>query len=216
MILGIFGAGATGKALVDVIERGEKGVSSYERKVFIDDECKEDICYGLEVFSSERLCREIDPSGFEFIVGLGNPLDRKVAADKLKRAGFRMGTYIEPTADVSPSAKIHEGAIVLSSFIDNQVVVESNAFINPRATIGHDTVIGEHSIVGVGAFVGGHSELEECVYFGPCAACKDRIHIGRAACVSINAAVFKDVPPESTAIGNPARSIMRTSPDLFK
>ncbi len=59
------------------------------------------------------------------------------------------------------------------------------------------------------------SVLEKKVYFGPCAAARDQVHIGECATVGINAAVFKDVPEGSSAIGNPAKIMPKSQKGLF-
>lgn len=47
------------------------------------------------------------------------------------------------------------------------------------------------------------------MYYGPCAVCKDQIHIGEGAIIGLNATLYKDVPAYYTAIGNPAKIIPR-------
>ena len=73
----------------------------------------------------------------------------------------------------------------------------------------------DHCVVSVGSFIGGHCVLEKKVYFGPCAAARDQVHIGECATVGINAAVFKDVPEGSSAIGNPAKIMPKSQKGLF-
>lgn len=215
MILGIYGAGGTGKAMYDQISRGEKIKKSYEKIVFIDDVIGEKECYGLEVFSFNEAQSIFQKEEIKFIIALGDPIAREKVFCKVSEAGFQFATWIHPNADVSPSAVIGPGCYIDNCYIDNNVILEKNVIVFPQTIIGHDTQIKEHSVISLKAFIGGHSILEEKTYFGPCAACKDNIHIGKNAIIGLNAALYKDVPANHTAIGNPARNMARANEKVF-
>lgn len=105
----------------------------------------------------------------------------------------------------------------------------SNIDIHPAAQIGRrvfidhgiGVVVGETAIIGddvtiyQGVSLGGvslektkrHPTLESGVIIGAGAKVLGNITIGRNAKVGANSVVIKDVPPESTAVGIPARVI---------
>lgn len=211
MKLGIYGAGGTGKAFFDqVIGHPHR----YQEVFFIDDSLSSLHYRGARVLSFREL-RHLPTNDIEIIVALGDPRERETVCDAVKRAGYRLGTWIHPGADISPTAVIGEGCYIDRSFIDNNVVIGNDVYVYPSAVIGHDSIIEDHSMVSACAFIGGHSKLGTRSYFGPGASCRDGVSIGSDAIVGVGAAVYKDVSAGDTAIGNPARMVHRSNGAMF-
>ncbi|MCF2569062.1 NeuD/PglB/VioB family sugar acetyltransferase [Mediterraneibacter glycyrrhizinilyticus] len=215
MILAIYGAGGTGKAICDEVLRAEKERHTYEEVVFVDDVCGEKECYGLRVFTFEEVKETFQTDEIEFLIAMGDPAIKEKIFQNVEAAGYGFAVWIHPKADVSPSAKIGAGTYIDNCYIDNNVVLGRNVIVYPQAIIGHDTQIKDHCIVSVRTFMGGHCILEDQVYYGPCAAARDGIHIGKGAVIGVNAALYKDVPEYHTAIGNPARNMARAKDKVF-
>lgn len=216
MVLGIYGAGGTGMAIHDYLTRDHQNMRRFDKLLFVDDICTEKIFHGLNVLSFEKVKDSFKKDEIQFVIGLGDPNQREVLFNKIKEHGFELAKIIFSPTEIAPTAKIGEGCCIgKNCFIDNNVVIGRNIIVFPQTYIGHDTVVKDHSILSVRAFVGGHSVLDEKVYYGPCAVCKDKIHIGEGAIVGPGAAVYKEVPPYRTAIGNPARMIPRASDQVF-
>ncbi|MEY4503909.1 MAG: hypothetical protein RL154_201 [Pseudomonadota bacterium] len=107
----------------------------------------------------------------------------------------------------------------------------TNMDIHPAATIGRrvfidhgiGVVVGETAIVGddvtiyQGVTLGGvslskgkrHPTIEACVVIGSGAKVLGNITVGANSKVGANSVVIKDVPPDSTAVGIPARVIKK-------
>lgn len=215
MLLGLYGAGATGKMLYDQLEVDPNIAEEFEKVVFIDDTPGLTKSYGLEVYSFEDTLKLYSPDDLKFLVTLGNPKARETVWKKMKSSGYRGTTWVHPEAFVSPSAEIEEGVIIDNCVIDSNVVVKSNVYVYRNALVGHDSIIGEHSIICAASFIGGHTTLEKNIFFGGCAACRDGITIGHDSVIGINSAVYKDVPECSSVIGNPARNMKRSEKEIF-
>ncbi|MBI2307687.1 MAG: serine O-acetyltransferase [Rhodocyclales bacterium] len=117
----------------------------------------------------------------------------------------------------------------LARFVSNMVRTLTGIEIHPGATIGRrffidhgmGVVIGETALIGDdvtlyhGVTLGGtswnkgkrHPTLGDGVVIGAGAKVLGPITIGAGAKVGSNAVVVKDVPPGTTAVGNPARII---------
>lgn len=104
--------------------------------------------------------------------------------------------------------EIHPGArIGARFFIDHGMGV----------VIGETTVIGDDVTLYQGVTLGGtgketgkrHPTLEDCVVVGVGAAVLGNITVGRGSKVGGGAVVIEDVPPNSTAVGIPARVVVR-------
>lgn len=104
--------------------------------------------------------------------------------------------------------EIHPGATIGDRFfIDHGMGV----------VIGETTVIGNDVTLYQGVTLGGtgketgkrHPTLEDCVVVGVGAAVLGNITVGRGSKVGGGAVVIDDVPPNSTAVGIPARVVVR-------
>lgn len=216
MILGIYGAGGTGMAISDYILRTEKLRIQYDKLIFVDDVLGKKQAHGLDVFTFENARRVFPRDELQFLIGLGDPAARERVFNQIENEGFGFATCIHPNTEIASTAIIGEGSCIADNcYIDNNVIIGKNVMIYPQTFIGHDTVIKDHAFVSVRSFIGGHSVLDKKVYYGPCAVCKDKIHIGEGAIIGPNATLYKDVPAHYTAIGNPARIIPRTDDKVF-
>lgn len=215
MVLGIFGAGGTGREVYGLILRDSKYFATFEKVVFVDDVIGVEKVEGIEVFTFQQIKEKFIQKDIQFLIALGDPDAREKVYNKIKENGYLLSTWIHPKAEIAHSVKIGEGAIIMDAYIDVNVNVGNNTFVYYKAAIGHDSVIRDNCIIAAGAFIGGHSIIEKNVYFGPGAAVRDRIHIGERAIIGLNSAVYKDIPSDCSAIGNPAKIIQRSSNGLF-
>lgn len=102
--------------------------------------------------------------------------------------------------DIHPAAKIGSG--VLFDHATGLVVGET-------ATIGNNVSILHHvTLGGTGAVVGDrHPKIRDGVLIGAGAIILGNITIGEGAKIGAGSIVLIDVPPHTTAVGNPARLI---------
>jgi serine O-acetyltransferase len=127
----------------------------------------------------------------------------------LYKKGFRflprfisaIGQFLT-TIDIHPAAQIGRRV-----FIDHGVGV----VIGETAIIGNDIVIYQQVTLGGVSLTQGkrHPTLEDNVVIGAGSKVLGHITIGKNSKVGANSVVVKDVPPNSTAIGIPARVIKR-------
>jgi serine O-acetyltransferase len=77
--------------------------------------------------------------------------------------------------------------------------------INKNAKIGKNCLIRPHVVIGGGGTKPGAPFIEDNVSIGVGAKLIGGIRIGEGANIGANAVVIEDVPPNSTAVGVPAR-----------
>lgn len=87
--------------------------------------------------------------------------------------------------------------------------------INPTAVIGNNVNFGQFTTVG--AATGMAARIGNGVYVGPSVSIVDDVQIGSGACIGAGAVVVKDVEPDITVGGVPARPLTSAShPDLIR
>lgn len=215
MVLAIYGTGGTGRELLDQVCKDESMLRKYEETVFVDDLYKDEKKGAWRVFSFEKIIQLYGREKVEFLICVGEPELRKTLAGKVKGSGCRLGKWIHPQAEISPSAQIGEGVMLTRCFVDSEVVIGENVIVSWEAIIGHDTRIGENSLVSPHVFIGGGCSIGAEVYLGAGAVVRDGIQIGDRSVIGMGAAIYKNVGADMTAIGNPAKAIPRSGVSLF-
>lgn len=104
--------------------------------------------------------------------------------------------------EIHPGAKIGKGL-----FIDHGmgVVIGETAEVGDNVTIYHGVTLG-----GTGKDIGKrHPTIEDNVLIGTGAKVLGPIVVGKGAKIGSNAVVLKNVPAKATAVGSPAKNIVR-------
>ena len=201
MILALYGSGATGRDVRLIAEIEGK----WPDIVFIDDINTGELL-GCPIYSFQDFKKKYNTEDVQFLVTVGEPRFKKDLYEKMKRAGYTAATVRHPDSFVASDAQLGEGAIIpLGTYIGSRARIGVNMHASHDASIGHDTVIGDNVTVGSGAFIGGHTIIGNNVHIGANSSLKDRISIGNDCNIALGAAVFSDVPDDSSVIGNPAR-----------
>jgi sugar O-acyltransferase (sialic acid O-acetyltransferase NeuD family) len=146
-----------------------------------------------------------------FNVAIGNSLVRERISERLIGDGCIPFSIVAENAVIMDGNRIGEG-VILSPF----TTITSNASIgkffhaNIYSYVAHDCVIGDYVTFAPGVKCNGNVNIGDHAYIGTGAVLKQGtsdkpLMIGRGATVGMGAIVTKDVPPNVTVIGNPAR-----------
>ena len=204
MILAIYGSGGFGREVYDIAQRRNAVSHMWDKIVFIDDIREESEFNNTRMYHFETLAAKAD--AYEIIIAVGEPSTREKLFGKAVEAGFKPATLIDPTALISPSAKIGEGTIICEfSTIHCNVEIGKNNIVQPYNNFGHDIKTGNHCVFGTNFAPGGHSVFGDRVFTGMNSTSKENLMIGDDVIFAMGAVVFKDVPAGSVMIGNPAR-----------
>lgn len=204
----IYGAGGYGREVLDIFNASR--VHGYDCAVFVDDGdlSPGTLINGAPFLGGWEAMLQLDPATTSVGIGVGNPKYRAILASKIRAAGYSLATLIDPMATVRPSAEIGEGVIIgAGAFVSCNARIDGNVLLNLSCLIGHDAVVGAHAVISPfavllgGAKVGVGSELGGSCQIFP------RTNVGDWARVAMSAAVFKDVPANTTVSGNPARVV---------
>ena len=211
MKLCIYCAGGYGKEVYDIALRINAKESRWDEIVFIDDSPgMGDSAYLGRLFTMNSVLKEINTNTVEVIIANGEPAIRKQIFLKVKSNKLRVTTLVDPSAIISPTARLAEGVIVSPfSSVSSSSVIGANVSINANTIVGHDISIGDHSVVSSFVSLGGTCSIGENCYIAMGVQIKEGISIGSDVIVGMGSVVFHNIPNEVIVLGNPARPLRR-------
>jgi len=123
---------------------------------------------------------------------------------------FFLARLISQLARFFTGIEIHPGATIGKGlFVDHGmgVVIGETAEVGDNVTLYHGVTLG-----GTGKDIGKrHPTIEDGVLIGTGAKVLGPITVGKGAKIGANAVVVKNVPAKATAVGSPAKNIVRTT-----
>jgi len=149
-----------------------------------------------------------DPSKYEIIVAIADPLQRERIVKSLPK-NTKYFTHVHPSAQIhGDDVEIGEGSIVCSgSIITTNVKIGKHAHINLITTIGHDCVIGDYFTTAPGVQISGNENIGDRVYFGTRSCIKQKITVCDDVIIGMNSGVTRNITEPVTYIGTPVKKI---------
>jgi sugar O-acyltransferase (sialic acid O-acetyltransferase NeuD family) len=152
-----------------------------------------------------------------FNVAITDSMVREVVFNRLTSIGAVPLNVISELAFVSPDSQVGPGLLVSRFASINTSAKIGKAFhCNYYSYVSHESVIGDFVTFAPGVMCNGNVQIENHVYIGAGAILRQGtkskpLVIGEGAIVGMGAVVTKDVLPNTTVIGNPARILKKGS-----
>lgn len=167
------------------------------------------ISEGKNIFKNDPAAKSLLES-ILFTPSLRALVYHRIANKNFKKGRLFFARFISHRGRRKTGIEIHPGATLGENiFIDHGmgVVIGETAVVGNNVIIFHGVTLG-----GIGGDKGvkRHPTVEDDVLIGAGAKILGNITIGKGAKIGANAVILKDVPPNSTAVGIPARIIYNT------
>lgn len=203
----VVGAGGHATVVVDALLAGGG------RPLFVldDDPAKRgaQVC-GIRVQGPLAGLTPADLERYCFVVAIAkNDLRRRLVLDLLGRQAT-LGGVRHPSAIVSSRARLDPTAHILAGAIVNAgATIGAHTVLNTGCIVEHDAVIAEYSHVGPGAVLAGAVVLEQGAFVATGAKVCPFVRLGSWSTLGAGAVALRDVPPQSVAVGVPARPLKK-------
>ncbi|SDY75570.1 sugar O-acyltransferase, sialic acid O-acetyltransferase NeuD family [Modestobacter sp. DSM 44400] len=211
----VIGSGGFGREVHDVIEAVNAGAAVQGRPEpwamlgFLDDGNPDRdllVDRGTPFLGPSRTLLEL-PADVQYVVGIGSGPVRRRLDEWATAAGRTAATLVHPAAVLGRHG-VHLGAgtiVCASAVITTNVRVGRHVHLNLGVTVGHDAVLGDYVTANPNVSISGNTVIEDEVNLGTGSAVIQGRHVGARTVVGACAAVVRDLPPDVTAVGVPAR-----------
>jgi sugar O-acyltransferase (sialic acid O-acetyltransferase NeuD family) len=204
----LYGVGGHAKVVAEILKSMGKTVDG----LFDDNQYVKEL-KGMKVEKGIRISEENTFPALEspVIISIGNNKERAEIAGLLANSfDVKFGKAIHSTAIISPSASIAEGVMILhGSIIQAEAIIGKHVLVNTAASIDHENFIGDYAHVSPHATLCGRVHVGEGTHIGAGAVVLPNIKIGKWCKIGAGAVVINDIPDFSTAVGNPARILVK-------
>lgn len=207
----IYGAGGMGQEIADLASSA--GISILG---FVDD--RADLA-GREISRLPVLGGRdwLVDKGVAVCMGIGSPAERRAIWEELRLLGIRESpALVHPTAYVGWGCEIGAGSVIAATAtLTADVRIGRHAIVNAGATVSHNSRLADYVTVAPGAHLAGNTTVEEGADIGIGASVIQRLHVGEWSIVGAGAVVIRDVAPNATVVGCPARTIASRQPGWY-
>ena len=177
--------------------------------VFYDDISDDlpETLYGFRIITTESEAKVyLKNSNGEFILGIGNPKNRKFVYDKFVKLGGKPANLVSPFAKVGRFGVEYEaGSIIMTdAILTANIKIGKGCLINKTSVIGNGAIIGDFVEISPAVQVLGSCTIGDNTHICASVTILPRTTIGSNVVVAAGAVVTKNVPDNCMVAGVPA------------
>jgi sugar O-acyltransferase (sialic acid O-acetyltransferase NeuD family) len=210
----IIGAGGHGSELLSYISDLKRGSELIEFLGFVDDNKEPGLWNGARILGGVptliELLKSPNVENVSFITAVGDNGTRRLLVERLQTSVPELTPWIlqHPGAVVGNEVEIGPGTCLApGSVVTTNAQIGAHCILNVNVSVSHDSIVGDFVNLNPGVVVAGNVQVGTGAFIGAGATLIDRVKVGEWAVIGAGAVVIKDVPPNSTAVGVPARVI---------
>lgn len=204
----IFGAGNTGKTVIDIFNLNEVlvyGLLDDDEKLH-NSEISEIVVLG---HTDDKSFLKIIGNKTESFVAVRNKQDRKRIVKLLNEKRKTMPVNaIHPSSIIADKAIIGHGNLISAGvIIATGASIGNHTFLHSKAVVGAGAKVDDYCEIGMGVVIGTDVVIEEGAFIGDGATLISGITVGKNARIGAGSVVIKPVDKETTVFGNPAAKV---------
>lgn len=206
----IIGSGGLGRETAWTAERINASSPEWNILGFIDDNIQVQgrVIDGYKVIGTTAAAAKY-PDAY-YVCAIGSARIRKLVVDKVKGiAPVKFATLIDPGCVCSRErVQFGEGCIICANtYITLDIKIGNHVYIGGNATVGHDAVIGDFVTLYPGSNVSGSTHIANGCEMGTGSQIIQGLSVGNNTIVGAGSVVVRNLPPDCTAVGVPAKPI---------
>jgi len=206
----IFGGGGHARVLIDCLQSSQPDLEL----AIVDNSPLVTEVLGIPVAGNENTVYKLVKEGYShFAVGVGSTGDtsiRRRIYDFALSCKLIPLTAIHPNTTVSKHASIAPGAQIFAGVVINPgAILKEMCIINTGAIVEHDCLVESFAHIAPGATIAGGVTICSDAHIGMNSSVRERIIIGQRALIGAGAVVVKNVEPNTTMVGIPARKLKK-------
>ncbi len=212
----VIGAGGFGQEVFWVAENiNQKNLSEgkpaeYEMIGYCDDNTS---IQGKEIYSYKNLGVPEDlkiNGNVYFFCSIGNNLIRKEVVARAIKLGWQPETLIDPSVIRAREVEVGDGTYVgAGTILSPNAKIGSHVIINLHCTIGHDSTLADYAHICPGSRLSGNTILKEGAFVASNSVTKQNIVMEEYSVLGASSFLVRNLPARCTALGNPARVIVK-------
>lgn len=206
--IAIAGAGGFGKETLVMLRQINASSPLWNIVGFYDDALpKGTLITGFPVLGNVAELNEISEV-LAVVIAIGDPKTKKIIAERIQNEMIFFPALIHPSTTMGENIKIGKGVVITAGCrLTIDITLEDFAMLNLNTTVGHDVRIGAFTSVMPGVHLSGFVSVGERVLIGTGASVLQEVTLGDESVVGAGAVVNRNVEPDTTVVGIPARSL---------
>lgn len=204
----IIGARGFGREVYNLFLHCKPNLTDIECCGFLDD--KKDALEGYECYPPIVCSVEdyIPKEDDVFVCALGDVRYKEIYVKKILSKGGNFISLIHPDVEIGINTKIGKGCIIRSACsISCDITIGDFVTIMSYSVIGHDCRINDWAHLGTYTFLGGFSKVGISATLHPGVRLLPHKTIGDRAIVGAGSVVLRNVKPDVTVFGVPAKKL---------
>lgn len=208
----LYGAGGLSHETLWLINSTVKLKKQYKVIAFgVDDNyfTRGQSLYNLPVVNRETMCKLAENEPLGVVVAIGNAKVRRRIFEELSEyRNFCFPSII--TCDISSDVEIGEGAVIHKNcMMSTNTKIGKCLLMHTSSTLGHDVVIGDFVSIMPRCDISGNVNVGDNVSIGAHSFILEKKSIGENSVIAPGSIVMRNVPPNVTVMGNPAKICLR-------